>query len=171
MKISKILLVLLAVLTIVSCKSDDDGPLPFLYNQANLLGVYEINYFLATETETTNVNGLDIVTVTTTTGDTFEIDVTFLQDGTYVSDGAFRQMYTVVVAGQTVESDSNIVIVDNEIENYTVISASNVLTLAGENYQVSDFSETGMTITLETIETDMNGDTFVLNEELRFNKI
>jgi len=171
MNISKFLLVLVLTLSIVSCKKNDDGPEPFLYNQTNLLGTYEMNYYVSTETETININGLDIVTTTTTTGDTFEIEVSFLENGTYVTDGAFRQMYTVVVAGQTVETDSEIIIVDNETENFSVSSGSNLLVLAGDNYMVSNFSETGMTLTLETIETNGNGDTTVFNEELRFNKI
>ena len=49
--------------------------------------------------------------------------------------------------------------------------ATFLLTLDGDTYQVASFNETSMTLTLEEIDTQANGDTTVYNEELRFTKI
>lgn len=171
MNISKILLVFVIAISLVSCKKDDDGATAFVLNQTNLLGTYALNYAVTTDVETININGLDIVTTTTTTGDTFQMEVSFLENNTYVTDGAYRQMYTVVVAGQTVEDDSEIIVADNETANFTVSSGTSTLTLDGDTYEVTSFSETEMTITLEEIVTETNGDTTVYNEEFRFTKI
>ncbi len=171
MNISKILLVFVLALSIVSCKKEDDGVIPFVFNQTNLEGTYELNYYKSTETETIQFNGAEIVSVTTTTGDTFGINVTFLENRTYITDGAYREVFTTVVGGQTTMEGSDIIVEDNITRSYSVSSGTSRLTLDGDIYEVPSFSETGMTITFENTETDSNGDTTVFNEEFRFTKI
>ena len=167
MNISKILLVFILALSIVSCSSDDDNATSFEFNQANIVGVYGVTYLVSTSVETTDVNGLDIVTVTTITGDTFDIDFTFAENGTVLIDGAFRETFKTVVEGQTVLEDSEIIIIDNETSNYTVTEATKVIVIAEDNYKVTAFNQNGMTLTLEETTIETNGDSYVYNEELR----
>ncbi len=171
MKFSKILLLLVIAVSIVSCKSDDDSVEVFAFNQTNLEGSYRLNYFVSTEVETTNVNTVDIVTTTVTTGDTFNLIVVFASNGMTTANGTYRETYMKDVAGQNVPIDPFTVDIDDEVNSYSVSSGASILTLDGTPYQVVSFNETGMTITLEEIETDSNGDTTVYNEELRFTRI
>ncbi len=173
MNISKTLVAFFAVISMISCKSDDDGDdvVPFVFNQTNLVGTYAVNYFLSKEVETTDVNGVDIVTTTTTTGDTFSLQVNFDSDGEYTVDGLYRLTFVKDVAGQNVEIDPEIIDVDNEVNSYSVSAGALLLTLDGDIYSVTAFNETSMTITLDDITTEANGDTTVYNEELRFTKI
>jgi hypothetical protein len=171
MKFPKILLVFVLALSIVSCKKDDDSVEAFGFNQTNLEGSYRLNYFVSTEVETTNVNSVDIVTTTITTGDTFNLIVVFGSNGMTTANGTYRLTYMKDVAGTIVPIDPFTVDIDDEVSPYSVSSGASILTLDGSSYQVVSFNETGMTITLEEIETDSNGDTTVYNEELRFTRI
>ena len=171
MKTTKILLVFVLFLLIVSCKNDDDSVEVFTFNQTNLEGSYRLNYFVSTEVETTDVNSVDIVTTTVTTGDTFNFIVVFGADGMTTSNGTYRLTYTKDVAGTNVPVDPFTVDIDEEVSSYSVSSAASILTIEGTPYQVVSFSETEMIITLEEIDTSSNGDSIVYNEELRFTKI
>lgn len=170
MKLSKILVVLFIALSIVSCKSDDDNTETFGFNQTNIEGSYRLNYFVSTEVQTTNVNSIDIVTTTVTTGDTFNLTVVFGSNGMSTTNGSYRETYVRDVAGVNVPIDPFIVILDDEVHSYSVSSGASILTLSGDPYQVVSFNETGMTITREDIYTDSNGDTTVYTEEQRFTR-
>ena len=170
MNISKILLVFVLALSIVSCKKDDDGVIPFQFNQANLEGTYEVTYAVSTEVETINVNGFDVVTTTTNTGDTFGVEYAFGSNNMYTVNGAFRVTETVELGGMS-NTTTDIIVIDNETYAFSVSSGSSLLTLDGDTYQVASFDETSMILTLEEIDTEANGDTTVYNEELRFTKI
>ena len=53
----------------------------------------------SSSTETTNINGLDVVTVFTTVGDTFQVIVVFDEDGTYVINGEYLVNYVTNSCG------------------------------------------------------------------------
>ncbi|GHC45377.1 hypothetical protein [Ulvibacter litoralis] len=169
MKLSKIVAVLFVALSIVSCKSDDDGANEFVYNKANLEGTYSLNYFVSTEVETTIINGYEVATTTTSTGDTFQVDFIFSENGTYTVDGEFRETYTVVVNGETTEEDSQIIVISNETAGYSVSASTSLLILDGETYQVTVFNENELQLRLEEASSS-NGDTYLYTEELRFTR-
>ena len=169
MKTLKTLLFLVLMTTILaSCKKDDNGVTEFVLNNENLSGIYELTFFRSTTVETTNINGLDIVSTITNTGDTFEVDYTFTPNGSYSAEGLYRIVFTTVVNGELTEEDAFIVTVNIQNGSYSTTSSSAILVLDGADYEVSFFSESELRITLEEIRTFPNGDTEVYNEELRF---
>lgn len=170
MKISKILLVLFVAVSILSCKKDD-GPAAFEFNSTNIIGSYSLDYYRSSEVETVDFNGVDVVSSTIETGDTFDVDVVFASNGTSTADGVFRVTYDITVAGQNVPQDPEIVVINNEVSPYSVSAGALLLTIDGDTYQVSLFNETEMHISLEEITTQPNGDNVVYNEEIRFTRL
>jgi hypothetical protein len=169
MRSTRILLIFLLATSLLSCKKDDDGNVTaFLLSNENLSGIYELIFFQSTLVETTNVNGLDIVSTTTNTGDTFEVDYTFTENGRYSAEGLFRIVFTVVVNGETTQEDAFIETISIQNASYSVTSSSSILVLDEKTYEVILFNESEFRITLEEIRTFSNGDTEMYNEELRF---
>ncbi len=165
MNLLKNLFMLFITALLVSCNSSDDNNV-YLFNNANLSGTYEVTYIQSTETQTTNFNGAEIVSVTTNIGDTFEVDFTFFEDGNYLVNGLYRNVFTVVVDGDLIQEDSNIVVVDNEEGTYTTNGETLKLILDEEIHNVIHFNENEIRFTFEEMWVE-NGDTFVLNEEIR----
>ncbi len=153
MKLLKSLLVLLVAVSIVSCSSDDDSP-QFVLNNANLSGTHSITYFTTSDTETTNVNGLDVVSEFTTVGDTFQITVIFNENGAYIIDGEYRNNYTVTVAGQIIDEGFEIIDVTNETGNYTTNDSTMEISLDGETWDVTLFNENELRIVTEDSYTE-----------------
>lgn len=168
MKPTKILLILFTALTVLSCKKDDNGVVEFVLNNENLSGSYDLILYEATRVETTNVNGLDIVSTISSIGDTFEVDYSFTPNSTYTAMGLFRILTTVVVNGELTEEDAFIETVDIPNGTYSTTTSSSILVLDGDTYEVTLFNENQVRITLEEIETFPNGDTVVYTEELHF---
>ncbi len=170
MKLSKIVLVLVLALSIVSCKKkDDDGITPFLLTNANIADSHALTYYMSTLVETTNFNGLDIVSTTATVGDTFQLDYIFDENGGLIMDGAYRSSYTVDVNGTITMQDSEILVFDNLAGAYSIASSSSILVINNKSYEVTLFNETELRITREEI-TNSGGDTTVFNEEYRFTR-
>ena len=170
MKITKLFFLFILAIAAVGCSKDDDnGPAPYDYNKDNLTGTYKLTYFQTEDVETVNVNGFDVVTTTTSIGDTFNFTVIFASNNTATADGTYRVTETVVQGSQTM-TDTYIVDVDNEISGFSVNAATTELTLDSSTYKVSNFSPTGFTITLFENIVEPNGDSSVYNVELRFSK-
>lgn len=163
-------MVLVFAISIVSCKKDDDGDNTFLLNNTNVAGSYALTFFASTDVETTTINGLEIVSTTTTTGDTFQLDIIFDEDGSYLVDGEYRESFVVDVNGTVTMEDSEIIVIDNETGNYSTNSANSLFILDGTIYEVTLFNQTELRITSQEIITETNGDTFRYNEEMRFTR-
>ncbi len=170
MKILKSLFVLFAVVSLVSCNSDDDNN-HYILNNSNLEGLYKINHFGSTEVKTTIVDGFVVEKTTTSVGDTFEVDFTFTENGTYNVDGLFRDVFTVVVNGVLDEeqSGSDIIEINNEGGNYSTNDASMTIVLDGEVYDVTLFNENEIRFTFEEM-WEENGSEFVYSEEIRLER-
>lgn len=153
MKLFKSLLVLILAVTIVSCSSDDDNN-QFVLSNANLSGTHSLTLFNTTDTETTNINGLDVVTEFTSVGDTFQVTIVFSEDGTYVIDGEFVSNYVTRVAGQVIDEGSEIIDIENQSGNYSTDNALRELVLDGEAWDVTLFNESELRIVLEDIYTE-----------------
>lgn len=169
MKLSKLIFLFVLSIATISCSSDDDNNSTYDYNKDNLVGTYELTYLQSKEVETVDVNGFDVVTTTTATGDTFDVSVVFASNNTTTSNGTYRITETVTQGNQTT-TDAYIVVLNNETTGYSVNAATAELTIDGSTYKVSNFSATGFKINLSETTTEPNGDNTVYTEELRFTK-
>jgi len=194
MKLLKSLFVLFIAILLVGCNSDDDSVDPLLdtdgdgivdiddlcpntpgteidqgcYLLTNInvsTSPYNVTMLNSTTIQTTNVNGLDIITETIRIGDTFQLTLTFSENGTVVLDGEYRSSYVITVAGQVTDEDSEIIVIDNEATNYSTNDSTMTMVLDGDVYNVTFFNENEIRLMLETNYTE-NGDEFVYTEEI-----
>ncbi len=163
MKLLKSLIVLFVAVSIISCSSDDDST-QYTLNNANLSGTHSITLINSSETETTNINGLDVVTVFTTVGDTFQVIVVFSEDGTYVINGEYRVNYVTTVAGTVVDEGFEIIDITNETGDYTTNNALREIELDGETYDVTLFNANELRMVSEDIYTENDVDYFDTSE-------
>ncbi len=168
MKLTKLIFLFVLSIAAISCSKDDDND-TYDYNKDNLTGTYKITFFESREVETVNVSGFDVVTTTTSTGDTFNISAVFASNNTLTVDGTYRITETVTQGSQS-STETYIVDLDNETSGYSVNAATAELTIDGSTYKVSNFSPTGFKINLSETTTQPNGDNTVYTEELRFTK-
>jgi len=169
MKLLKSLFVLFVAVSIISCSSDDDDSTQYTLNNANLSGTHSITMLNSSETETTNINGLDVVTVFTTVGDTFQVIVVFSEDGTYVINGEYLVNYVTTVAGQIVDEGSEIIDITNQTGEYTTNNALMEIELDEETYDVTLFNANELRMTSEDIYTDNDVD-YVDTSEIRMTR-
>jgi hypothetical protein len=195
MKFLKILFVLFVAVSLVSCSSDNDGVDPlldtdgdgvvdiddlcpntpgtiidqgcYLFTNINVSSSpYSVTMLNTTEIQTTNVNGLDIVTEKTRVGDIFQLTYTFSENGTFVLDGEYLVNYSVVVAGEIITEDTEIIVIDNGIGSYTTNDSTMILVFDDKIYSVTLFNQNDLRITTEDIYEE-NGDEFVYTSEIR----
>jgi PKD repeat protein len=113
----------------------------YALNNTNLsAGSYDITYLTTAATETINVNGLDIITETTSEGETFQLTVAFAENNTYVVDGQYVLNSLVTVAGEFVSQSTIIVDIDNEIGTYDANNSTMQLFLDETLYDVTLFN-------------------------------
>ena len=198
MKFLKILFVLFVAVSLVSCSSDDDGVDPlldtdgdgvvdiddlcpntpgtiidqgcYLFTNINVSSSpYSVTMLNTTEIQTTNVNGLDIVTEKTRVGDIFQLTYTFSENGTFVLDGEYLVNYSVVVAGEIITEDTEIIVIDNGIGSYTTNDSTMILVFDDKIYSVTLFNQNDLRITTEDIYEE-NGDEVVYTSEIRMTR-
>jgi hypothetical protein len=169
MKLTKLIFVIALAIAAVGCNKDDDSSDSYEFNQTNLRGTYSLNFFKSKEVETVNVNGFDVVTTTTKTGDTFDATADFASDNTVTYNGTYR-VTIVVKQGDQTNEDAEIIVLDNETEGYSVNAAAKELTIDGSTYKMSNFTPTGFTLKLSETTTESNGDNTVYTEEIRLSK-
>lgn len=170
MKITKFFFLFSLVVAMVSCNKDDDnGQAAYDLNKENLTGSYSLNFFESKKIETVKVSGFDVITTTTSTGDTFDARFEFATNNTVTSNGTYR-ITQIITQGNQTTNDARIIVLNNEVTGYSVNPASSELTIDGSTYRVSDFSPTGFTIKISKTTTEPNGDSYVYTEERRFKK-
>ena len=169
MKLLKSLFVLFVAVSIISCSSDDDNSTQYTLNNTNLSGTHSLTMLNSSSTETTNINGLDVVTVFTTVGDTFQVIVVFDEDGTYVINGEYLVNYVTTVAGQIVDEGSEIIVITNETGDYTTNNALMEIELDGETYDVTLFNANELRMVSEDIYTDNDVD-YLDTSEIRMTR-
>lgn len=165
MKLLKNIFALIIIVSLASCSSDDDNNTYDLTNE-NIAGTYDVTFLNTKEVQTTDVNGVDIITETTTTGSTFQLEVIFSENGNVLMDGEYVVNYRVEVAGQVTVEGTEIIVIDSEQTNYVANNASMTLVLDGKTYDVTLFNSNEIRLSQEDIYTE-NGDTFVYTEEIR----
>lgn len=166
MKVLKSLIVFVMVMSVAAC-SKDDSP-RFEYNKNNLTGTYNLVSLESKEVKTVKIDGFDVVTTTKHKGDTFDVTYSFSSDNTVTKNGTYRIVKTVTYNDQTQES-SYIVVLDNEVENYSVQESAKLLTIDGVSYDVVNFNETGFRLKRSET-TEVEGTIIEFEEELRFEK-
>ncbi len=168
MKLLKPIFLVVMVVSLFSCKSDDDSP-EYLLNNENLAGTYNVTMLRSVETQTTDVNGVDIITTRTTEGHTFQLEVVFFDNGNYVVDGEYVQQYEKIVNGTVIEEDIEIIVIDFSEGTYSTNNSSMELVMDEDTYEVTLFTQNEIRMTFEEMWVE-NGDDFILNEEIRLVK-
>ncbi len=152
MKILKIILALIMIVSIASCSSDDDNNQLLLTN-ANLAGVYGIDYLKTVDIETIVFNGIPVTSTTTTEGDTFQIDWTFTENGTFTIEGQYRQV-SITVIGNDTTTNTEILLI-NETGTYVLNANNQTIALAFDSdedtqvYDIELFNENNLQIRFE----------------------
>jgi len=155
MKPTKILLIFLMTLTVLSCKKDDNGGgSSFLLTNANLAGIYNMALLFATIDQTIDVNGIPVDSNITAEGSTFQLDIIFNEDGTYTAEGQYLLTTTTTAAGQT-ETDTEIIVLD-EGGTYSLNANTQTIFLSGSGgelgsgtFDITLFNETQLQIMQE----------------------
>tara|TARA_Y100000385_G_scaffold229842_1_gene241362 strand:+ start:291 stop:893 length:603 start_codon:yes stop_codon:yes gene_type:complete len=193
----KNLLVLFVALLIVSCNSDDDSINPFLdsdedgivdindlcpntpgtvldqgcylLTNINLSSglTYSTTLLNTTETQITNINGLEIVSEITKNGSVFSsLDVTFNENGTFIRNGEYLETYVIKVNGIITEENAEIISFDNEEGFFSVNNDSMTILLNVDTYNVILFDESELRMTLEQTYSENNID-YIISREIR----
>jgi hypothetical protein len=176
MKSTKILLIFLSILTLASCKkNDDDGDSnAFLLSKANLAGTHDLTFLTVDIEETTEINGIPVVSTITAIGSTFQVEVVFLENGTYTIEGQYLVTTTVTVAGQS-ETDTEIIVLD-EGGTYSLNANDETIFISGSGgeigsgtFDITLFNETDFRFT-QTQQITQNGTTGEIVSEYRFKR-
>ncbi|WP_299110827.1 hypothetical protein [uncultured Winogradskyella sp.] len=118
MKLLKSFLLIIILVSFSACSSDDDGggSNSVELTIENLVGTYEVTFLRgSSETSVTATDGSTVVTETEEReGDTFTNAIfVFNANGTYTTSGNFRETSTVTITGQSPETESEIVSIDD----------------------------------------------------------
>ena len=171
MKFSKILLLLVIAVSIVSCKSDDDGVVAFTLSNTNIAGTHALNFFLVNLDQSLEFNGIPVTSNTSIVGDTFQVTAVFGDNGTYTISGQYRIVATVTVGGIS-ETDTEIIVLDDS-GTYQINTTDQTITMSGLNelgdgvFDVELFNETEFRLT-QTISETTPDITSTTTTELRF---
>ena len=163
MKVLKHIIALVVILALTAC-TKDDTPAYELTSENLSAGTYDITYLTSNETETVNINGLDIITEYSTIGETFQLSVDFFDNGTYIVDGQYVINTLVTVAGETVEESTVIVDVDNEQGTYTPNNNNMQLLLDETLYDVTFFNANELRLSYSEAYTEDGIDYFESSE-------
>ena len=166
MKLFRHFFILAISISLIACTSDDDTPVYELNNTNLSAGSYDITYLTRNETETINVNGLDIVTESTIVGETFQLTLTFANNNTYVVDGQYVINTLVTVAGEIVSQSSFIEDIDNETGTYAANNSTMQLLLDETAYDVTRFNANELRLSYSTSYTE-DGIDYVETSEIR----
>jgi len=166
MKLLKNLVVLVMIFSLNACSSDEDSD-QYVLNNTNLsAGSYDLTYFNSYTTATVDINGLEIISEFSATGETFQYTITFFEDGTYIADGQYVVNETVTVAGQITEQDTYIVDDDNEQGTYVANNDAMQLVMDDDVFDVILFNANELRISLNNMYTEEGVD-FLQTGEIR----
>ena len=163
MKVFKHLFTLVIFVSLIACTSDD-APL-YELNITNLsAGSYDVTYLTSNATQTQNVNGLDIVTEDITEGETFQLTITFRENGTYLVDGQYVINTQRTVAGEIVSQSTYIEDIDDEIGPYAPNNSTMQLLLDETLFDVTLFNNNQLRISTSDAYTEDGVDYFETSE-------
>ena len=154
MKLLKNLVVLVMIFSLNACSSDEDSDQYELNNTNLSAGSYDLTYFNSYTTATVDINGLEIISEFSATGETFQFTITFFEDGTYIYDGQYVVNQTTTVAGQITEQDTYIVDEDNEQGTYVANNDAMQLVIDDDVFDVILFNANELRISLNNMYTE-----------------
>ena len=166
MKLLKNLVVLVMIFSLNACSSDEDSDQYELNNTNLSAGSYDLTYFNSYTTATVDINGLEIISEFSATGETFQYTITFFEDGTYIADGQYVVNQTTTVAGQITEQDTYIVDEDNEQGTYVANNDAMQLVIDDDVFDIILFNANELRISLNNIYTEEGVD-FLQTGEIR----
>ncbi|MDA9372492.1 hypothetical protein N9906_02225 [Flavobacteriaceae bacterium] len=163
MKVFKQLFTLVIFVSLIACTSDDT-PL-YELNSTNLsAGSYDVTYLTRNATQTQNVNGLDIVTEDITEGETFQLTITFRENGTYLIDGQYVVNTQRTVAGEIVSQSTYIEDIDDEIGTYAANNSTMQLLLDETLFDVTLFNNNQLRLSTSNAYSEDGVDYFETSE-------
>ena len=155
MKIIKYLFVLIVIVSLASCKSDDDNETPYLLINENFSGQYNLNFLVANVETTVIIGGNPVVVPSTSEGSVFQVDTSFNLNGTYSLGGQFLLTTTITGSGATNE------IIDlDENGSYQLNDTAKTITITSNEeflngtFDVTLFNENELRIKSEKTTTD-----------------
>ena len=166
MKLLKNLVVLVMIFSLSACSSDEDSDQYELNNTNLSAGSYDLTYFNSYTTATVDINGLEIISEFSATGETFQFTINFFEDGTYIADGQYVVNETVTVSGQITEQDTYIEDVDNEQGTYVANNDAMQLIMNDDVFDVILFNANELRISLNNMYTEEGVD-FLQTGEIR----
>ena len=166
MKLLKNLAVLVMIFSLSACSSDEDSDQYELNNTNLSAGSYDLTYFNSYTTATVDINGLEIISEFSATGETFQFTINFFEDGTYIADGQYVVNETVTVSGQITEQDTYIEDVDNEQGTYVANNDAMQLVIDDDVFDVILFNANELRISLNNMYTEEGVD-FLQTGEIR----
>ena len=166
MKLLKNLVVLVMIFSLNACSSDEDSDQYELNNTNLSAGSYDLTYFNSYTTATVDINGLEIISEFSATGETFQYTITFFEDGTYIADGQYVVNETTTVAGQITEQDTYIEDDDNEQGTYVANNDAMQLVIDDDVFDIILFNANELRISLNNIYTEEGVD-FLQTGEIR----
>ena len=166
MKLLKNLVVLVMIFSLNACSSDEDSDQYELNNTNLSAGSYDLTYFNSYTTATVDINGLEIISEFSATGETFQFTITFFEDGTYIADGQYVVNETTTVAGQITEQDTYIEDEDNEQGTYVANNDAMQLVIDDDVFDVILFNANELRISLNNMYTEEGVD-FLQTGEIR----
>ena len=163
MKLFRHFFILAISISLIACTSDDT-PL-YELNSTNLsAGSYDVTYLTINATQTQNVNGLDIVTEDITEGETFQLTITFRENGTYLIDGQYVVNTQRTVAGEIVSQSTYIEDIDDEIGTYAANNSTMQLLLNETLFDVTLFNNNQLRLSTSDAYTEDGIDYFETRE-------
>ena len=174
MKMQTIFKLLIVLLIVSSCSSDDNGDSVFVLNSENFSGNYRMNSFNEVAHDVYIVNGNETNVKTTLVGDSFEGSYMFNDDGTFIMNAQYNVNETIVEDNNPPQVDDYLQ-EDNYSGTYTINAANETISLTfimGEfedtsTYDIVDFTSNSFKI-LYTDENNnpADGNTYVLEGEI-----
>ena len=171
MKIIKYLFVLIVIVSLASCKSDDDNDTAYLLINENFSGLYNLNFLVANVETTVIIGGNPVVVPSTSEGSVFQVDTSFNLNGSYSLGGQFLLTTTITGSGATNE------IIDlDENGSYQLNDTAKTITITSNEeflngtFDVTLFNENELRIKSEktTIDGDVTTESVI---EIRFTRL
>lgn len=138
----------------ISCSSDDEMIDNNDLNQEDLIGEYKLQSFNKEIVSTFQTDGFETVVTTTQEGGTYGLTYDFTEENTLIKDGNFYVSQIKQRNDEEETMDSTFIKSFHEKEvSYVLDEDHKELTIDGEIYQIRDFSEGKLRLSLlDTIE-------------------
>ena len=165
MKLLRHIFAFIIVVSLTACTSDD-APVYELNTENLSAASYNVTYLASYGTQTQNVNGLDIITEDITEGETFQLTITFRENGTYISDGQYVVNTQRTVAGEIVSQSTYIEDIDDYIGTYTSNNSTMQLLMDETLFDVTLFNNNQLRLSVSDAYTE-DGVDYVESFEIR----